>query len=294
MGRENVVAVSGDVAEAGAIVYWTLSGPVEYGKLVEAWTAAGFAAGDVVEPPNPQTACLRALNEERSERSRRLRRPLEGRRGHALVDESAQDRELEYEVRCRADVDALGRIRVETADAELQARVEAAYRRHLFSELSTCDVSGWLAGKLLARVDAVALRPTGGFYFVPREGVATWRALIGVIKACSNHAFYEVPAMHTEEAIDAILAAVTAEARSEADGMWEELASGKLGERALEARAERAARCREKVERYERLLGIGIGGLCEQLTKLRADFCAAAIRANATKSGELAGLAELC
>ena len=292
--RNDIVAVSGDTDQAGAIVYWVLSGTVDHAELVNGWAAAGFKEGEIVEPPNPQTACLRAINEERSERERRLRRPLEGHKGHAIVDEAAKDMDLDYEVKCTAEVDAIGRIQVETNDADLKARVEEAYARHLFSELSTTDISGWLIGTLLRKVDAVPLRPTGGFYFIPRQHLAKWRDMVAAVHGCSRHSFYEVPAMHTEEAIDAILASVNHEARAMAERMWSDIAKGEIGGRALETRAADADAMHGKVERYEKLLGLALPDLQNSLTKLKANLSAAAIKAH---EGELytdiAGLADL-
>jgi hypothetical protein len=292
--KKNIVAVNGDTDQAGAIVYWTLSSAVLHDELVKAWTDAGFKEADVVEPPNPQTACLRAVNEERSERSRRLRRPLEGYKGHALVDEDAKDRDLDYAVRCKAEVDAVGRIQIETDDDELKERIEKAYHRHLFNELSTSDISGWVVGALLPQVDAVALRPTGGFYFVPRQHLASWRRMVGALRECSNHGFFEVPAMHTEEAIDAILASVTSEARTLAEGMWNDIAEGKIGGRALETRASKADDMHSKVERYEKLLGLALPDLQDSLTKLKANLSAAALKAHEDEDyTNLADLADL-
>ena len=292
--KDDIVAVSGDTDQAGAIVYWSLSGAVQHDALEREWRAAGFTVITVVDPPNPQTACLRAINEERNERSRRLRRPLEGHKGHALVDEDANDRDLEYQVVTTVEVDAVGRIVVETDDPVLKARIEAAYERHLFSELSTSDVSGWIVGRLLPRVDAVALRSTGGFYFIPQTYLALWRRMASALRECSNHAFYEVPAMHTEEAIDAILASVTSEASSLAERMWNDIAKGDCGGRALETRAADADAMHSKVERYEKLLGLALPDLQASLTNLKANLGAAALKAHADEDyTDLANLADL-
>ena len=276
---KQLMAVDGDVDMAGAIVYWSLSGAVDFDALEQAWDGAELG-GDLPEPPCAQTACLRAVNEERSRAGRRMRRPLEGH-GHALVDEKAKDRDLEYAVKARAEVDLLGRIKVDTDDVAMRERIEAAYRRHLMGELSTTDVSQWLVGTLLPRVDAVALRSTGGFYFIPRGNVAKWREFVDVVKDVSGHTFWEIPAMHTEEAIDAILDSVAQEAGTFADSMWDDIAKGKLGERALARRAEMAEIVRKKVSRYEQLLGLAMTDLQAKLGQLQANLAAAALSAGA-------------
>lgn len=289
-----IVAVNGDTDQAGAIVYWALSGPMTHFALEIAWVQAGFDRGDVPAPPNPQTACLRAVNEERSERARRLRRPLGGRKGHAIVDEDAKERDLEYAVVCRAEVDAAGRIQVETECDGLRRRIETAYQRHLFNELSATDISGWISRRLLPKVDAVALRSTGGFYFVPNQNLQQWRSMAKAIESCSYHTFYEVPAMHTDEAVKAILASIQTEAKGIADDMWADLADGKIGERALSTRAKKAEAMRSKVARYERLLGLALPNLQESLEKLQANLAAAALKAHAEEDyTDLADLAEL-
>jgi len=290
--QAQVMAVN-DAKDAGAIVYWSMAGGIVIDDLEAAWSAAGFGNIALPEPPKPHTACARAVNEEAERRL--LSRPLEGRKGRALVDEKAKDRDLDYKVKVTATVDAIGRIDVQTEDEELKARIEKAYQRHLMSELSTDDISSWITRTLMTHVDGLNLKPqVGGFYFVPREHVPTWQRMVDAIRAASNHAFYTIPATTSEAAVESILASLTTDAKATADGMWEALAEGKLGGRALDTQTAACVALKEKIGRYESLLGAALPELHDTLGKLSANLSAAALRAHEGESySDLADLAEL-
>lgn len=289
-----LVAVSGDVAAAGAVVYWTMRGPVEFEKLSTAWGDAGFDSDDVCDPPDPNKAAHRAVNEEKSDARRMLSRPLEGHKGRALVKETASDRDLDYDVKCTTEVDAIGRIIVECEDDEMKSRIEAAYKRHLFNELSTSDVSGWIVKKLLPKLDAVPLRFTGGFYFIPKQHLDLWQQFVDAIRSVSSHSFFRIPAMHTEDCVEAILAGVGEESRSLADVMWSEIKKGALGERGLNTKAKEAEAMRKKIERYSKLLGLAMPDLVESMENLEANLGACALKAAADEDySDMADLADL-
>ena len=71
------------------------------------------------------------------------------------------------------------------------------------------------------------------------------------------------------EAVDAILAAITAETRSECDKMAAEIATAGLGKRALETREEATAGLLGRLERYEGLLGTRLDELRAAIDETR-------------------------
>ena len=290
-----IVAVAGQqIDEAGAIVLWRLSGAVDSDALSKAWAAAGLHENMLPVPPSPKTALLRAMNEQRE--ARRLVRPLEGREGYAIVDEHARGADLDWQVTCRASLDAVGRIKVEAdndspATQALADEVRRAYDRHLLRELSTTDVSGWLAGRLMRIADGVSLRDGGAVYFIPKHALDGWRQMIGAIRQVSAHAFFHIPALRTDEATEAILDAIASEAQAEADSFQAVLVEGKVGGRALRSKAAQCEATERKVTRYEELLGKALPELQSRLEALRANLAVAAIKAD--EGVDYTGLASL-
>jgi hypothetical protein len=123
------------------------------------------------------------------------------------------------------------------------------------------------------------LRETGGFYFVPRDKAGLWRVFTGVVHAVSRHRVYEIPAMRSDEAVAAILAALESEAAAEAKALEDELCKGEVTARTCTSRL---AKCRDlaaKVASYEQLLGANLDVLRERLGHLDAGLAEAALSA---------------
>lgn len=271
-----VVAVP-DAAEgtAGAIVWWRLSGGLDLERMTMAWEAAELNKRLLPDYPSEQTALLRAANFLTDKRL--LARPMEGTKGWALVREVAKGEGLDYEVLIRARVTKDQGLKVEAGPnpqaPQLVERLRAEYERFQ-RELTLGDVSGWMS-KLIRTTQAVALRDTGGVYFVPRSHVDTYRRIAGAIHAASGHKLFEVPALRSDEAVEAILDAVIREAEGEVGSMETELDTEDLGERALRTRQNRCERMREKVKLYEELLGKSLEGLHKRMEGLEASITTA-------------------
>jgi hypothetical protein len=151
--------------------------------------------------------------------------------------------------------------------------VQADYDRTMGEVL---NLSSWLV-RMVYSTHAVGLRDTGGIYFVPRDGVDEWKKLVGAIRAASAHQFFEVPALRSSEAVDAILDALITEAGESILKMEEQLTSDKLGEKALHGRVEKCDAMKSKIESYEALLGTNLDKLRERLDGLKANLAAAAL-----------------
>jgi hypothetical protein len=284
----DLITVSDHVPTAGAIVWWRLSGIVNVDTLRAAWAAQGLDDTLLPSTASAPVALRRAVGEQRS--ARRLVRPLEGTKGYALVDEHATGADLDYHISFRVSLDTVGRLvfvppsapagdpRRATAEG-----IRAAFDRHLV-ELSTQDISGWLV-RMMPKLDAVGLRDTGGVYFVPQPAVEKLGRLVAALKASSAHCLHRVPALRSEDAVDAILDAIAVEAEAEALGMEKELAEAALGARGLENRVEHCNEVEGKVARYEALLGKSLGTLGERLERLRANLTVAMMKAQGTEGG---------
>ena len=284
---KGIVAVDEHVPAAGAIVWWRLSGRVDYEVLKSAWIEAGLAEKDLLHPCTNATALRRAANDLREKR--RLVRPLGRGEGFAIVREKVvkDKHELEHEVLCKVLLDPAGRPQFEHfGDREEEGykiadEVRTAFEAHL-SEVECEDFSGWLV-KLMPKLDAVGLRDTGGVYFVPESAVALLGRVAQVLSNVTGHVINRVPAMRGADAVAAILDAVEAEATQEAERMERDIEAGKLGERGFENRLAYCDEVEGKVTRYEELLGAKLDTFRARLENLRANLSLAAMKANGTR-----------
>ncbi len=281
-----VVAVDNHVPSAGAIVWWRLSGRVDFDTLEAAWVAAGLNPEELPSSCSPTVALRRAAGELREKH--RLVRPLGRDAGFAVVRESIDDgHEPDYDVICKVTLDEVGRAKVTKVSGSdsvvnnINIEVQAAYERSLGS-LETEDFSHWLV-KLMPKLDAVGLRYGGGIYFVPPFAMAKLEGAVLVLRSVTEHVINRVPAMKSEDAVDAILDAVAQEAEVEAAAMEKDLEEAKLGKRGYENRIQSCDEMEGKVARYEELLGRSLETMRERLETLRANLTVAVLKADSDK-----------
>jgi len=270
-----------DAERAGAIVYWRLSGTVDALKLTEAWQDAGLADALLPETPTPDAALRRAVYEQKARR--RLVRKLPNGKGWAIVEEKIEGDDLAYAVGLRVTLNKIGRVALHADEdksdlASVQViggEIVNAFDQHL-DHFSASDISAWLV-HFAAKCGAVSLRERGGIYFVPRDTLPYWRKAVAAIASASDHSCYEIPALKSDEAVDAILDAVMREAQSATDAMADELETGELQARALCNREEQCTAILAKLKQYEALLGRNMGTLTARVDDLKADIAIAAL-----------------
>lgn len=286
----NVVAVDQHVPTAGAIVWWRLSGEVDVDTLAAAWAAAGGEESALPHSPSPVVALRRAVDTLRARRQ--LVRPLGRGAGFAIVKEREVEdaRELDYTVLITIKLNEIGRVIVEgmpNASPEFVVRakreVEQAFEHHL-ATLDTTDFSSWLV-RLMPKVDAVSLRAQGGIYFVPQHAVERVRMVAQVLRQVSSHVVNRVPAMHGDDAVAAILDAITEEADDEAARMERDIAEERCGEKGFESRITQCDNVQSKVARYEELLGQKLDHVRKRLDALKARLSLAALKAQSESGG---------
>jgi hypothetical protein len=284
MANRSVIAVpslSPDVA--GAIVYWRLSGDTMFDKLETAWGSLGLPTNQLPSLPGPATALRRAVGDQRAVRF--LARPLEGRQGWALVEEQADGNDLAYKIILKVKTNDIGRLDFFDQSYSEQARsamaaIQVSYSHHL-EVLSPTDISSWIVD-LASVCDAVLLRDTGGIYFIPRHSNRAWHEMVSAIRTASDHAVFEIPALQSDEAVSAILDAVSREAQSAADEIDEELnGEDELSTIVLSNRKRVVQKVKEKVQRYEQLLSTNLDSLHARLNALDANLTAATLAAMA-------------
>ena len=268
----NIIAVEGNTDQAGAVVYWSLSGEIEFEQFRALWDAANLAEELLPETPSPETALRRAMKEQ--QKPRRLVRPL--KKGWAIMAEDAANEELEYTQLLRASINKIGHLVVENVVEGEKGIADAIAATFTTQQdtLSQSDISSWLA-RMVRKCQAVALRERGGIYFIPFSALGHWRAMTEVLSDASGHTCFEIPALKTEQAIDAILASLVREAQDAVSEMETELMEGDMQKRALRTREDRCSAMMAKLGSYETLLGRNMDAMSKKVEDLKISIGAA-------------------
>lgn len=274
--------VTPEVATAGAITYWRLDGTVDLAKLRDAWVSENLHPDLLPLPPEFETCLHRAVNELAAKRC--LVRPLARRGAWAVISEEVikdgNEEHLKHNEECQVRY-AAGAVVVTPSWSSHAPAILASFETYKQTLVST-DISLWLT-KLAKQVSACGLRDTGGVYFVPRDQVEFWRAVARAIKVASDHKVFRIPALHNDEAVEAILDAVTQEATKAAEQIEADLQKSgdeALGARALRTRAAACAATLAKIASYEELLGVKAEAIKARIEDLRAGVAAAALTAD--------------
>jgi hypothetical protein len=266
-----IIALHDDEISAkacGSIVFWSLNGTVSRSRLVAALDAEGVGFAKAPEEPSATVALHRAVET--------VSRDVGGeahttKRGHWHIvgkpheQSSATGEQIVYDVRASAQVVKDGGI--ETA-GEGAWKIREAYEAAL-GVITPQDISGWLC-KRLDKLGAVALRESGGFYFVPQDVVPKWEQIKRAVQAASSHKVHGVPALRSKDAVDAILTAIATDTHAECDRIAVDIANPELGRRAIESRERRTAELLDRLARYEALLGVRLDALRDATKSTRA------------------------
>ncbi len=274
MSKKPVLIAVPDAAPgtAGHLVYWRLSGGLDLTRLREAWEAAALDTALLPEEPTPVVALRRAVSVLKTA-DRRIEATKEGL---VVLDKTADVEVLRK--RLVAHVDLVGRIKVSFAVSLTdEDAVRAAYGNAL-TTLAQADVSPWLS-TLMGDLRAIALRDTGGFYFVPAFSTERFEAMQNAIHGASSHVVEAIPALDSAGASSAVFNALQAEAEKELATIQREMAEESLGERALNTRIGLTSQVEGKLSAYEALLGGNLDALRERITAMRAELTVAMTKA---------------
>lgn len=284
-----VAVDSGIAAGAGAVVYWALSGDVSHADLCGRLDAVGL---DRMHPRKvtEEQALKRALDSIAGRRT--LIRPLARRGAYSVVVETAGEQLAHKEV-VRAWVNPMGSMELMTVDQSTDQSMLIARIREEFTAalatLSTADLSVWLVSQVSPALDAVTLRDRGGVIFVPRDRIALLETVAGLIGA--GNVIFRIPAMHAEQAADAVLAAIEAEARAAVSEVEAWVADGtEHGARAVLAREDDLKATGAKLRRYEELFGRRLGAVTDRLASVRRQLAGvASIRGAVAEGRDIGG-----
>lgn len=247
----------------GAIVYWSLSGDTDLDKLTKGWIRNGLDEKWLPSPTSGRVAMQRACNDAKDTKIF-PRRTKDGR--WIMVRQIERDNEISFETLCSVFLDGkdlrVYRSQSTTNCTSIVNKVIQNFHEHL-GRVTSSDVGTWLVNLASDRCGCTPLRPRGGIYFVPRNKTALWRRVCKALRYCSDHMIYELAAMRSEEAVEAILAAIRREVHSTIQNVQDELRDEdkELGARALQSRKKLCSDLLKKVEHYAELLDTNLDEL---------------------------------
>lgn len=295
----DLVVVQGELAaSAGIIAWWELTGFVDLEDLREVWAAESLDPALLPEPPTLVNALHRAAL-HCLESKRQLIRPLTKRGQWELIQEvvvarpeDGQESTLET-TRHTALVQGFVRkegdrqspvVRALDPDAgeRLRGRILAALPTFQ-SVLTPSDISAWLLDLLVSeRFQAVGLRQRGGFYFIPAgPAMDTWGAVTRALRQVSKHTVSTIPAMRTEEAVEAILQSLRREAIASMEETEVYLA-GEVSTRGLNSAVRSAELVQRKLDHYAALLGVELTDLGQRAEQLKGAVMSARLTLEAS------------
>jgi len=264
---------------AGRIVYGKLSGSVDLADLTAAWEKRDLPMEILPSPCTTEHALRTAFNEHTKTRGIRvLVRPLPDKvSGYALVNEAGYDEDLVHAQTLKCKIDKESVLHFAPKDHFAIEQIRHSYEINL-ATLDTILFSGWLWRKVMYWLSAVALRPKGGIYFIPREKIPLWEKVVSAIDEVSGHEIYSIPAMKTQDAIEAILDAVLSDAQrsiNEIETGLQDAMDGDMGKRAVKHRVTMCQRASKKLEAYDVLLGNRLEDIKSKLVNLEEKFSVA-------------------
>lgn len=268
---------------SGACTFWTASA-ARRGALADGLAELGLPA---VTEETPGATLRRALVDRYAQHDM-LVRPC-GDDGSAVVREvRVAGRPNEYEVVFQIAADDDGSLRlVRGVDAVDEVRGEYERRRR---ETPVVLVSRCMVA-CLRHCRGVALKDTGGIYWVPPGGIEVWTKAARLFEAAAvrkgSLCVYEMRTPLDADTTRAVTAAVVAETVAEVGAINEALAGGQLGPRAAEARRVQLRALAAKLAEYERVLG---ADLAETRRRIEDADAAAATAALVASAKEVAGV----
>ncbi len=235
----------------GGLVLWSLS-PSDRELIRSLYDAHGF---DGFTPDyQSDTLALKAALADYKGKDQRVE-PLQkpGTNGYELVEvERGEDRNYHthsFSVRVEDGV-VIGRGGYADTD-----RLQELFAQHK-ARLTPSAVGRSLVG-ILGSLGAVTIR--GGLYWLPDDALDRWEPVArGVERAAvtqNGSAVHMIHTARTEATVRTIRDALVAEITTASEAIREEVERGTLGEEALDNRKDQAAAMRNRITRYQDILG---------------------------------------
>lgn len=252
----------------GAIVFWRIEGGVPIAAVRAELEAAGLPDKVLPEAPTREVVLSRAVKHACG--AVPGRRPVtrllkDGSWSIAMAldaEEDAAARVADDRFGRRLALVPVARVRLSPGGKFIGKADDASGEAFLAScealvnaageSLDVADVPAWLV-KLTGAVDATALRPQGGVYFVPRHTMPAFRAIVAAVHGHTATRITAIPAVKGDDASGAILEGLRHEAEAAFAALME--ATNEKGDVARRNRQSEIDALVKKIERFEASIG---------------------------------------
>jgi len=265
-----------DARPDGSVIYWSLAPYFDRQRLLTAWRPMELE-GDVPEQ-RPAVACLRDALQDVFAGAKVLIRPLAAKNGFSVVNENRGEDGNTYSTVLTAKTYGDNAAPIFSGNLAKIDEVNAAYHQH-FGRITSGQMGGVLV-RVLQKLGATRLRPTGGVYWLPGSRLGEWEAAMEGVEYAADGGkatCYVIRHQLDAASVRAVRDGLVTEVNTEVARLTEEIQSGDLGERAIKSRKQEAAQLRNKVAEYERILGVGLEQLRKALDEVEQTNAVAAL-----------------
>lgn len=260
----NIVSFTGDMALAGRIVYWrSHHAGADAVRLEVALRGIGFTN---TPPPQTQEQALKYAVEMHAPRGsiiRPLAKPLVG--FGVMVQEFGDDGRPQAST--QEDAVLQDGVLATTMDAIKAAEVENTFNLAKHS-VSAQDLSRFLTDRVTKMCKGTPLPGAVGAYFVPASNVERWSDIADAVKNASQYTFFTIPALHSGDVADAVLAAIRKhydESVAEIEEAIEKFVDSK---KSMNAQLRKVEALRDHLSHYAQILGPHFASFEDGITKL--------------------------
>lgn len=288
----------------GVQLHWRLAGTMSQDVFDKALLAEGFTVEDLPAKPSYATCLKRALSRMSSRRT--LVRPMRNK-GYSLVDENPEALDREYSddeshfVQLSAKVmlgkDDSSYVHVFPENHPLKEQLLDEYERQKGMYSMAHDISVWLSQHMVKKLDGLAGRERGGFYYINKENVPMVRKLSKALTSVSSFSvrgrltngvkLYLIPTVGEDEVINAILDALLDEVDRNLNEIEAKRVSNNLGSRAYKSLVKRCSKLKEKVSQYAKLLDENLDDVTDRLSCMEKELGHAALTMMNDKCGKI-------
>lgn len=290
---QNVERANGHLDTMGIIVTWSPDGEANLESIKKAFDAIGM--GHMAPTPRTLGQALRAaLVRQFSKKNRRV---APAGKGYEVLFEKP----VENEVRIESEHVMSAWTTVEggeefvvcdvpefTVDGETHTMqdvaewVEAARRRTDGAAIGEALVS------VGAALNGVAIRESGGGYWIPSSSIGRWMQLVEGLNAAGRPMRMRVwDTASSARSIESTIDSVSSLVDKKCDDIMAAIEKGNLGVRAIDSRTDEAVSLVAQLAEYEKVLGHGLEALKQKVLEVQTATVQAAMLAQAQKEQKM-------
>lgn len=254
------------VSFEGGVTYWTLTSKLTQRDALLAELKLSGLEKFCPRTPTAEWCAKKALKKLSNRDD--LVRPLEAKDGFSLVNEWRGQDENSYRHALSVKLEADGKAVFNPESLKPVGWDET------FASLRGSVPPGKMGQSLTALVyhlGGIALRQSGGVYWLPSTSMSGWRSMARALSRASggNSVIYVIKHKMDEASMRAVRDAVVEDVGGEVERIHKEVMNGELGKKALELRTARAKVLCMQVENYEKYVSCSLTSLRDSLNKLQ-------------------------